>query len=298
MGAVPVRLLASGWPPAGAVVVACDVGQGDALVLPDGAGRGGRRRRRARIRPPVDGCLRRLGVRRGGRCWSSPTSTPTTSAASPACCAAGGSAACVAAAVRTSRRPARPVPAACRGRGVPVAEVGAGWTLRARRARAACSARPRPLTGTRSDPNNNTLVLRAESAACRVLLPGDAETEEQQRPAADVGPAPLRADVLKVAHHGSAYQDPAFLDAVAPGWRWSASARTTRTGIPSRACWPRLARAGARVLRTDLDGDLAVVLDRMPDSAWSSPGRRAPWSGGRAAEASHRDGGRAAIGMA
>lgn len=35
----PVRQAVRGWPPPGTVVVACDVGQGDALVLPTGPGR-------------------------------------------------------------------------------------------------------------------------------------------------------------------------------------------------------------------------------------------------------------------
>ncbi|MBM0240243.1 MBL fold metallo-hydrolase [Micromonospora sp. ATA32] len=62
LGTLPVRLVASGWPPPGWVVVACAVGQGDALVLPVSAGR-------AVVvdagpdPAAVDGCLRRLGVR-------------------------------------------------------------------------------------------------------------------------------------------------------------------------------------------------------------------------------------------
>jgi competence protein ComEC len=61
VGAVPIRWAASGWPPDGAVVIACDVGQGDALVLPEGEGV-------AVVVDtgpdpvPVDACLRRLGV--------------------------------------------------------------------------------------------------------------------------------------------------------------------------------------------------------------------------------------------
>ena len=62
LGALPVRLLASGWPPPGWMVVACAVGQGDAVVLPAGPGR-------AVVVDAgpepnaVDHCLRRLGVR-------------------------------------------------------------------------------------------------------------------------------------------------------------------------------------------------------------------------------------------
>ena len=81
-----------GWPPRGWVLVACDVGQGDALVLqarrrsaavvvdagPDAAA-GGR----------VPGPARRAS---GCRCSSSPTSTPTTSTGWRACWTAGRSA--------------------------------------------------------------------------------------------------------------------------------------------------------------------------------------------------------------
>src|SRR4029434_932182 len=38
VGAVPVRLRGRGWRPDRAVVVACSVGQGDAVVLPAAAG--------------------------------------------------------------------------------------------------------------------------------------------------------------------------------------------------------------------------------------------------------------------
>src|SRR4030095_15024318 len=61
VGVVRARGAASGWPPPGLVVVACDVGQGDAIVLPDGPG--------AAVLvdtgpdpSPVDGCLRRLHI--------------------------------------------------------------------------------------------------------------------------------------------------------------------------------------------------------------------------------------------
>src|SRR5262249_50652042 len=61
--ALPERALSQGWPPPGWFLVACDVGQGDALVLPAGS--------HAAVvvdagpdPVAVDGCLRRLGVRR------------------------------------------------------------------------------------------------------------------------------------------------------------------------------------------------------------------------------------------
>ena len=83
VAAVLVRPPAFGWPPDGWVLVACDVGQGDALVLH--AGQGTAVVVDAGPEPrAVDRCLDRLGVGKY-RCWCSPTSTPTTWTGSPAC---------------------------------------------------------------------------------------------------------------------------------------------------------------------------------------------------------------------
>jgi competence protein ComEC len=65
--------------------------------------------------------------------------------------------------------------------------------------------------------------------------------------------------VLKVAHHGSAYQEAAFLDAVAPSVAMVSVGAGNEYGHPNPAVLARLARGGARVLRTDTEGDLAAV---------------------------------------
>ncbi len=91
------------------------------------------------------------------------------------------------------------------------------------------------------------------------MLPGDAEEEEQRATVDRFGAAALRAQVLKVAHHGSAYQEPDFLDAVDPVVALVSVGVDNGYGHPNPALLARLSRDGARVLRTDLDGDLAVV---------------------------------------
>ncbi len=103
------------------------------------------------------------------------------------------------------------------------------------------------------------MVLRVVSDGVSMLLAGDAETEEQQDLRA-LDPAEIRADVLKVAHHGSAYQDPAFLDEVAPRVALVSVGADNPYGHPSPAVMTRLAGSGARVLRTDQDGDCAVAM--------------------------------------
>ena len=117
------------------------------------------------------------------------------------------------------------------------------------------------LTGTNSDPNNNSLVVLVEVDGVRVLLAGDAQVEEQSELVAALGPERLRADVLKVAHHGSAYQDPDFLAAVHPRLALVSVGAGNPYGHPNLVMLAGLRRDGARVLRTDLDGDLAAVVD-------------------------------------
>jgi competence protein ComEC len=65
--------------------------------------------------------------------------------------------------------------------------------------------------------------------------------------------------VLKVAHHGSAYQDPRFLAAVHPSVALVSVGAGNRYGHPSLGVLRRLDARGAFVRRTDMDGDLAVT---------------------------------------
>ncbi|MEO3779031.1 ComEC/Rec2 family competence protein [Micromonospora sp. B11E3] len=260
VGTLPVRLVAGGWPPSRWVAVTCAVGQGDALVLPVAAGR-------AVVvdagpdPAAVDGCLRRLGVREVSLLLFSHFHVDHTGGV------AGVFRGRRVAAVRT---PQWPEPAAGRdlvrgaaaAGGAELVPATAGWTHRDGAVELVVLGPPYPLRGTRSDANNNSLVLLATVAGVRVLLAGDAETEEQRALLDRAPPGGMRADVLKVAHHGSAYQEPAFLDAVRPRVALVPVGVGNSYGHPNPAVLARLARAGARVLRTDTDGDLAVVRHR------------------------------------
>jgi len=253
LGAVPVRLLAPGWPPAGAVVVACDVGQGDAIVLPSGPGE-------AVVvdagpdPAAVDACLRTLGV----------TAVPLLLFTHlHVDHVAGVSGVLRGRVVSEAIIGAFDEPAAgeraVREAVVRVSEVGAGWRYSRGTLSLTVLAPTRALTGTRSDPNNNSLIVRADNRGTTVLLAGDAETEEQHAMLAEFGPAELRADVLKVAHHGSAFQDVGLLQAVDPAVALVSVGVGNPYGHPNAALLGSLARDGARILRTDLDGDIAVL---------------------------------------
>lgn len=65
-------------------------------------------------------------------------------------------------------------------------------------------------------PNDASVTLLVRTAGLTLLLPGDLEPPAQQA-LLRAYPALPPVDVLKVAHHGSAYQDPALLRALRPG---------------------------------------------------------------------------------
>jgi beta-lactamase superfamily II metal-dependent hydrolase len=116
-------------------------------------------------------------------------------------------------------------------------------------------------------PNNDSIVMavtvKTQAGPFHILLTGDIETPVQQILLHDRGQY-LKADVLKVPHHGSAKQDPDFIAAVTP----TVSVISVGLGNPYGHPAPRtvyLAGAdGARVYRTDLDG---MVLFSAPASA-------------------------------
>ena len=256
LGALPVRLIASGWPPRDWLVVACAVGQGDAIVLSAGAGR-------AVVVDAgpepnaVDHCLRRLGVRQVALFVVSHFHVDHIGGVTGVFRGRD---------VRAVIGPDWPDPPAGRaavaqaaGR-VRLHAVGPGWAYAVGELRLTVLGPVDPMRGTNSDPNNNSLVLQARVRGRTVLLPGDAETEEQEDLLDRLGPQAVRADVLKVAHHGSAYQSPRFLDEADPAVALVSVGRDNDYGHPNLALLGRLARGGARVLRTDQAGDLAAVV--------------------------------------
>jgi len=102
-----------------------------------------------------------------------------------------------------------------------------------------------------------------------VLLTGDIEREAEL----DFADRDLRADVLKVAHHGSKSSTaPSFLEAVAPRIAVISCGRRNLFGHPHPSVLQTLADARVRTWRTDRDGtiDLEIrneklyVTARMP----------------------------------
>ena len=116
------------------------------------------------------------------------------------------------------------------------------------------------VTGSRSDINSNSLVFRLEYGRFRMLFTGDAGAETEQRLLARHDD--LRADVLKVGHHGSAYgTTQAFLAAVAPSVAIISVGRDNLFGHPAPSTIDALRTHGITIYRTDRDGAVTVTTD-------------------------------------
>jgi competence protein ComEC len=111
------------------------------------------------------------------------------------------------------------------------------------------------------DPNDASVALLVHAGGLTLLLAGDLGPEAQQQVLASAPDLP-RVDVLKVAHHGSGYQDPAFLARLHPRLALISVGAGNRYGHPAPRTLAALRALGATVLRTDTAGPVAVTGDR------------------------------------
>ncbi|HLZ90280.1 MAG TPA: DNA internalization-related competence protein ComEC/Rec2 [Candidatus Acidoferrum sp.] len=110
--------------------------------------------------------------------------------------------------------------------------------------------------------NDDSLVLKLQYDDRAVMLPGDAEQGAEHAILAESSPGELRAEVLKIGHHGSKNSTtPEFLAAVNPRLAVISVGEDNPYGHPSAELLERLARAGIRVLRTDRNGAVHMLID-------------------------------------
>jgi competence protein ComEC len=256
LGAVPRQ---PGWPPRDWVLVACDVGQGDGLAVRVG--------RNAAIvvdsgpAPGImEGCLARLRIRsvplliithfhadhvagltgvlrhhRVGQLWLSPLA------------------------------PAGPVAALIRSqaaqRGIPLNAPLPGTRATVGQAELQVLG---PVDQVVSDQdessrqNDSSLVIMARVAGLRLLLTGDVEPAGQ-RAILGTG-ADLHADVLKIPHHGSAQQDPAFFAATQARVAIASAGAHNDYGHPAPRTVQLARSLGMTLLSTDQNGSVAIRL--------------------------------------
>jgi competence protein ComEC len=240
------------------VLVACSVGQGDGLVLATGRDRGVL----VDAGPDpaaIDGCLRRLHVTTLDAVVLTHFHADHVEGL-PAALRGRQVGALVVTIIDDPPAEAWRVRGWAAAAGVPVrtARVGEDVTVGPVRWRVVWPSR---VVRDGSVPNNASIVLRVDVAGLRLLLLGDVEpaaarvVDHALKQLPD-GPG---ADVMKVAHHGSALQDPGLLRDVGPALALISVGAGNDYGHPAPSALRLLRSVGAHVARTDLQGDLAVV---------------------------------------
>ncbi|PYX46119.1 MAG: hypothetical protein DMG79_17535 [Acidobacteria bacterium] len=107
--------------------------------------------------------------------------------------------------------------------------------------------------------NNDSMVLRVSFGNSAVLLEGDAEKQVERRVTALHHPS---ANLVKVGHHGSANATTQELvDSAKPEFAIISVGSGNSFGLPRIEILGRLANAGTRVYRTDVDGAVTFYLD-------------------------------------
>lgn len=118
-----------------------------------------------------------------------------------------------------------------------------------------------PVSGTDSDTNNNSLVIKISFGRFSVLLPGDVEEEAERLLLRSNAPGDVDSTILKAPHHGSSTSsDTTFLRAVSPDVA-VVPVGENDFGHPAPGTLARLRRIGAKVFRTDKDGDVTITTD-------------------------------------
>lgn len=110
------------------------------------------------------------------------------------------------------------------------------------------------------DTNNTSIVLMIRYGETSFLFTGDAEREAEQA-LLDSG-AELKADVLKVGHHGSDTSTSyPFLREVMPEYAVISVGEGNSYEHPEEGTLSRLRDADCKILRTDLNGDIIISSD-------------------------------------
>ncbi|MEW9547961.1 ComEC/Rec2 family competence protein [Nonomuraea sp. NPDC050783] len=254
-----VRPLVGPWPPKGWLMVMCDVGQGDGMVIAAGARRGVVVD--AGPDPLVmDKCLRRLGI----------DDIPLLVLTHPHADHVNGLpgvlrerrvGAVLVSPQRTNPRMSAYLSADLARRRVPEwgAVPGSRWRFGPSEVTVIA---PEPGgTGMRGQGegsviNNSSVVLYVRWRAGSMLFGGDLEIEAQDEL---LRRFPVQADIIKTPHHGSPRQSPAFLASLRARAALISVGAGNDYGHPAPSTLALLRSLGVTSYRTDRSGDLAVV---------------------------------------
>lgn len=120
-----------------------------------------------------------------------------------------------------------------------------------------------PVKANYDNLNAYSAVLRLQYGSNVFLFMGDAEAASETEILKASTKDKLNADVLKVGHHGSKTASSfEFVSAVSPGIAVIEVGKDNSYNHPHFEAINNLSEIGARILRTDINGNVAVVSDK------------------------------------
>jgi competence protein ComEC len=240
--------------PDGWVAAACDVGQGDAFVVRVGAGAGVLIDTGPGIEELV-ACLERLQIGAVPLLLLTHFDTDHVAAAA-AVLARFGTRTVLVSPVSEPAGNAAAVRALAADAGVRLLEARPGMRLRVGQA-ALTVVWPQRVIRVGSVSNNSAVVTQVVVGGAKLLFTGDLEPPAQAalmaaHPGGDF-------TVTTIPHHGSAAQDPRFLQWTGAPLAWVSAGEGNRFGHPTPRALRLAAAAGQTVGRTDRQGTLVLV---------------------------------------
>lgn len=110
--------------------------------------------------------------------------------------------------------------------------------------------------------NNNSIVTQFNYNNFKMLFTGDIEKLAEQQ-ILKTEKAEIRADILKVAHHGSKTSSiPEFIKAVRPRIALIGVGKNNTFGHPNQQTIKNLENIKCRIYRTDLQGEIIIKIDQ------------------------------------
>ena len=111
--------------------------------------------------------------------------------------------------------------------------------------------------------NNNSVVAKLEYINFSILFTGDIEKVSEEKILKDINNNLLKANILKVAHHGSKTSSiQEFVKKVQPKIALIGVGENNKFKHPNSEVLNRLQQIGTKIYRTDVNGEISIKVDR------------------------------------
>lgn len=108
--------------------------------------------------------------------------------------------------------------------------------------------------------NNNSLVFKMYYKDLSILFTGDIE-EATEKVLVNLYGEKLKTDILKVGHHGSKTSSTEeFINLIKPKIALIGVGKNNNFGHPNEEIIERLEKVGAKIYRTDEDGEISIIV--------------------------------------